>query len=98
MNRREAIKILEHERYTDVFISDYRNRVHEALDLAIEALGEPTISEKESVEGDAESATTTDCISRQQAIEALTGWETEPLDEDIVRELNALPPVTNDEE
>lgn len=32
-----------------------------------------------------------DCISRQQAIEALTGWETEPLDEDIVRTLENLP-------
>lgn len=30
-----------------------------------------TIFEKESVEGDAESATTTDCISRQQTIEAI---------------------------
>lgn len=35
-----------------------------------------------------------DCISRQQAIEALTEWETEPLDEDIVRTLEALPPVS----
>lgn len=34
-----------------------------------------------------------DLISRQAAIEALTGWETEPLDEDIVRTLEALPPV-----
>ena len=35
-----------------------------------------------------------DLISRQAAVEALTGWETEPLDEDIVRTLNNLPPVT----
>lgn len=35
-----------------------------------------------------------DLISRQAAIEALTGWETEPSDEDIVRELKNLPSVT----
>lgn len=34
-----------------------------------------------------------DCISRQQAIEALTGWETEPLDEDIVMALENLPTI-----
>lgn len=46
------------------------------------------------IEGVAENATTTDCISRQQAIEALIGWQTEPLDEDIKRTLENLPPVT----
>lgn len=120
----------------------------EALDLAIEALGEQSVSEKERVadrariklgdkvtipavveeieyttlgeisykvkpittwfdadeieewkelgkatQGNAETATTTDCISRKQAVEALTGWDTEPLDEDIVRTLNNLPPA-----
>lgn len=35
----------------------------------------------------------TDLISRQAAIEALTGWETDPTDEEIVRTLKALPPV-----
>lgn len=58
-------------------LNGYRLLLHEesdlrhAFDLAIEALGEPTVSEKESVEGDAETATTTDCISRQQAIDAI---------------------------
>lgn len=37
---------------------------------------------------------TEDCISRQSAIDALTGWETEPLDEDIERILKQMPSVT----
>ena len=94
MDKREAIEILEYERDTDFFVSDYRNRVHEALDLAIEALQEPTRDELGDctlcryvgsticdecingslwARGDAESATTTDCISRQQAIGAIEG-------------------------
>lgn len=35
-----------------------------------------------------------DCISRQAAIDALIGWETEPLDEDIEMALRTLPSVT----
>ena len=54
MDREEAIKILENERNADVFVfvSDYRNRINEALDLAIEALSasEDCISRKQAVE------------------------------------------------
>ena len=61
-----------------------------------------TISEKESVEGDAESATTTDCISRQAAIEAfcddcrgLKPGQCEHWDScKSQKELRSLPPVT----
>lgn len=37
-----------------------------------------------------------DAISRQAAIDALTGWETEPLDEDIEHTLNNLPSVSTE--
>ena len=34
-----------------------------------------------------------DLISRQAAIDALTGWETDPTDEEIELTLNNLPPI-----
>lgn len=34
----------------------------------------------------------TDLISRQEAIEALTGWQTDPTDDEIEHTLKALPP------
>ena len=43
MTREEAVKILTRERDNDVFVSEYRNIVHEALDLAIEALKQTEI-------------------------------------------------------
>ena len=38
MNNREAREIIAHERDNDVFVSEYRNKVHEAQNLAIKAL------------------------------------------------------------
>ena len=38
MTTEEAIKILTHEKDEDIFISEYRNRIHEALQMAIDAL------------------------------------------------------------
>lgn len=38
MTNEEAIKILTHEKDEDVFISEYRNRIHEAIQMAIDAL------------------------------------------------------------
>lgn len=49
------------------------------------------LKDMESVE--IPEAKDTDLISRQAAIEALTGWETDPTDEEIVHTLKALPPV-----
>lgn len=82
MDRREAIEWLKSIRRTSVF------EQVEALDLAIEALG------------DAESATTTDCISRKQAVEEIalhdcTNGEVPYFTGKGVQEiLNTLPPVT----
>lgn len=58
----------------------------------LESVENATSEGEESTMGQAKSKL--DCISRQEAVEALTGWDTEPLDEDIVRTLNNLPPVT----
>lgn len=38
MTRKQAIEILQNERDEDVFISEYRKQVHEALDMAIASL------------------------------------------------------------
>lgn len=143
MDRREALLFLDKCRQWFEPYTGVPEKWHEALDLAIEALKEPTgdyefFGGTYAKESDAESATTTDCISRadaieavdkyynpsmyafdtnkikadieslpsftpkvsedcisrQQAVEALTGWDTDPSDEDIVRQLNALPQVT----
>lgn len=47
----------------------------------------------EALTGILEQQPCEDCISRQAAIDTLIGWETEPLDEDIERELRKLPSV-----
>ena len=38
MNNKEAREIIAHERDNDVFVSEYRNKVHEAQSMAIKAL------------------------------------------------------------
>lgn len=38
MTREEAIHILEYERDNDIFCSSYRQKVHVAMDMGIEAL------------------------------------------------------------
>lgn len=44
MTREEAIEKLKHERDEDIFAPTfYRDKIHEALTMAIEALSEPTI-------------------------------------------------------
>lgn len=81
MDRREAIEILA-GRYLIAVDTDnetakeHVRMVNEALDLAIEALSEPTgdyefFGGEYAKEGDAESATTTDCISRADTIKVM---------------------------
>lgn len=99
MDREKAIQILK-RCGAESYCSHYKRHYccigcgqREALDLAIEALQGDT-------EGDAESATTTDCISREQAIEALCDkcvygrHECGGNCEDVVTVLRNLPPVT----
>lgn len=103
MTREEAVKRIKEIQKLYVFTPT----INEALDLAIEALKEPTgdyefFGGTYAKEGDAESATTTDCISRQAAIEAfcddcrgLKPGQCEHWDScKSQKELRSLPPVT----
>lgn len=87
MDRAEAVKILEIQLDVTSVNTPSCIELHEALDIAIEALG------------DAESAnTSTDLISRQAAIEVLSHvkddekWRGECIDNEI-RLIQLLPPV-----
>lgn len=105
MDRREAIRVIKEllaDRDNDSrypCVSSPRH--YEALGLAIEALGQTEIDDCDNFykgycsvyEDGCFHQCEKDCINRKQAIEALTGWQTEPLDDDIVRTLEALPPV-----
>ncbi len=94
MDKIEARAILESMKLIDFRFAP-KSKTTKALDLAIEALQEPT-EEVDYCNNCPYISWDKDCISRQQAIEALTGWQTEPLDEDIVRTLDNLPAVVPD--
>lgn len=46
MTKDEAIHILEHERDNDIFCSSYRQKVHVAMTMGIEALQTPPITQR----------------------------------------------------
>lgn len=106
MNKKELIKLLD-KCEIEYEIIDNAKEVEEGLRLLDEALEKigiiiPKETQVDNItrENDPEVpkyttewASSDDTISRQAAIEALTGWQTDPTDEEIVRTLKELPPV-----